>query len=71
MVRSLLRSYYLTPGEDGIYFFSSPEEREYFIHQRYDDYTPIKYSPSIADWNADNIVELNGIVVGFSGEIEC
>lgn len=71
MAKYYFRSYYLTPGEDGIYFFSSPEEREYFIHQRYDDYTPIKYSPSIADWDADDIVELSGMVVGFSGEIEC
>lgn len=71
MAKYYFKSYYLTPGEDGIYFFSSPEEREYFIHQRYDDYTPIKYSPSIAVLNADDIVELSGIVVGFSGEIEC
>ena len=70
MAKYYFRSYYLTPGEDGIYFFSSPEERENFIHQRYDDYTPIKYSPSIANCDADDIVELSGIVVGFSGEIE-
>ena len=49
MAKYYFRSYYLTPGEDEINFFSSPEEREYFIHQRYDDYTPIKYSPSIAE----------------------
>ena len=49
MAKYYFRSYYLTPGEDGIYFFSSPEEREYFIHQRYDDYTPIKYSQSVAE----------------------
>lgn len=71
MAKYYFRSYYLTPGEDGIYFFSSPEEREYFIHQRYDDYTPIKYSQSVAEQDADDIVELSGIVVGFSGEIEC
>ena len=71
MAKYYFRSYYLTPGEDGIYFFSSPEEREYFIHQRYDDYTPIKYSQSIAVCDADDIVELSGVVVGFSGEIEC
>jgi len=71
MAKYYFRPYYLTTGEDEINFFSSPEEREYFIHQRYDDYTPIKYSPSIAVWDADDIVELSGIVVGFSGEIEC
>lgn len=70
MAKYYFRSYYLTSSEDEIHFFSSPEEREYFIHQKYDDYTPIKYSPSIVDWDADDIVELSGIVVGFSGEIE-
>lgn len=70
MAKYYFRSYCLTTGEDEIHFFSSPEEREYFIHQRYDDYTPIRYSPSVVDWDADDIVELNGIVVGFSGEIE-
>ena len=64
------RSYFITPNEDEIHFFSSSEEREYFIHQRYDDYTPIKYHPSIAEWDTDDIVELNGIVVRFSGEIK-
>ena len=70
MFKYYFRAYYLTTGEDEINFFFSPEKREYFIHQRYDDYTSIKYSPSIAVWDADDIVELNGIVVGFSGEIE-
>lgn len=49
MAKYYFRPYYLTTGEDEINFFSSPEEREYFIHQRYDDYTPIKYSQSVAE----------------------
>lgn len=70
MIKYYFRPYYLTTGEDDYYSFSSPVERENFIHQRYNDYTPITYSPSIIDWDADDIVKLGGIIVGFSGEIK-
>ena len=63
MIKYYLGSYYLISGGNKIHFSFPPEEkREYFIHQKYDDYIPIKYN--------SNIVELNGIVVGFNGEIE-
>lgn len=53
MIKYYLGSYYLISGGNKIHFFFPPEEeREYFIHQRYDDYTPIKYN--------SNIVELSG-----------
>ena len=71
MICHYLGSYYLISGGNKIHFsFPPEEEREYFIHKRYDDYTPIKYNPNIADWDANNIVELDEIVIGFNGEIE-